>query len=251
MVDQDAISNKQHLLATYRRNLQHLLSQAAQYGGESATPIHIINSIRDTRENIQQIKNFLRQNSIDVVDLPDDTPPRSIHTTATPTKYRTKFPHLSIINTIMAVITTIIALVIVFMIYSFIKSTPRVTLGNWSSSIGDLELRITKVEVIKQIDNGKILRFYVTIDNQTKDSLSLPLFKNFTATDSRGGSYESAHWESNWPSNFPPKMKVTGSIDLKDPIPNDETIMNVSFSTIYGSLDLVGKSITVPDISIP
>jgi hypothetical protein len=72
MPDQEAIEQQQALLSTYRRNLMHLLRQAAQFGGESFTPPHVANGIYEARENIQRIKEVLRAWGVDVADYPND-----------------------------------------------------------------------------------------------------------------------------------------------------------------------------------
>jgi hypothetical protein len=73
MIDkQDEIAQQQRLLATYRANLEHLLNQAAEYGGEDSTPVHIINQLHDQRAAIQQCKSALRAYGVEVVDEPGE-----------------------------------------------------------------------------------------------------------------------------------------------------------------------------------
>jgi hypothetical protein len=72
MVDQEAISTFQKRLDIHRRNLQHLLNQAAQYGGESHAPLEIMNSIRDQRAHIADTKAILRTNGVSVEDEPSE-----------------------------------------------------------------------------------------------------------------------------------------------------------------------------------
>ena len=72
MPSQADIDHQQNLLRTYRRNLGHLVKQAASFGGEDAAPIHIANSLDDARANISRIKGILRGWGVKVDDLPDE-----------------------------------------------------------------------------------------------------------------------------------------------------------------------------------
>ena len=72
MVDNDSTSHQQALLETYRRNLRHLLNQIAHYGGASEAPLSVINGIRETRTQIQQLKADLRTLGVSVEDSPGD-----------------------------------------------------------------------------------------------------------------------------------------------------------------------------------
>jgi TIR domain-containing protein len=72
MPSQEDIKHQQDLLAIYRRNLSHLLKQAAHFGGEENVPINIFNSIQEARSNIKRVKGILRGWSGYVEDEPDD-----------------------------------------------------------------------------------------------------------------------------------------------------------------------------------
>ncbi|HJZ45761.1 MAG TPA: PQQ-binding-like beta-propeller repeat protein, partial [Roseiflexaceae bacterium] len=69
---QESIAQQEALLATYRRTLDHLVRQAAQYGGEAFVPANVANSLFEARENIQRIKQALRGWGVAVADQPDD-----------------------------------------------------------------------------------------------------------------------------------------------------------------------------------
>ena len=68
----DDIKEYQKQLSIYRQNLSVLLSQAAQYGGEQAAPLSAINSLADTRENIQKLKEIIRSGGVRVDDKPEE-----------------------------------------------------------------------------------------------------------------------------------------------------------------------------------
>jgi hypothetical protein len=127
----------------------------------------------------------------------------------------------------------------------------QITYGPWTGQVGRLEVSVNQVEVISQMAERKILRFYMSVNNRTNDALTLPLFGSFVAIDSNGQSYQADHRISDWPQNFPGALQVTGSVDLQDAVPNDISLMHISFSTIYGSLEFVGESITVSNIEVP
>jgi hypothetical protein len=71
MPSQEEIEGQLRLLATYRRNLNHLLQQQAQTGSANV-PLNIINDIEDSRANIQRLKGILRTWGAIVEDHPDD-----------------------------------------------------------------------------------------------------------------------------------------------------------------------------------
>ncbi len=75
MSDDDSRATQQELLATYRRTLQHLLEQAAQYGGELFAPPQTASGLYQAREQIRGLKEFLRRQGADVEDLPGEEPP--------------------------------------------------------------------------------------------------------------------------------------------------------------------------------
>lgn len=68
----DIIIQQQNLLDIYRRCLHHLLEQADQGGGEAAASLSGMNSIHETRSQIQHIKTTLRSYGVVVEDHPDD-----------------------------------------------------------------------------------------------------------------------------------------------------------------------------------
>jgi len=57
---------------TYRRNLRHLLQQAALYGGEIYTPLSVMNQINDQRINLKNTKETLRNLGENVIDYADE-----------------------------------------------------------------------------------------------------------------------------------------------------------------------------------
>ena len=72
--DNETIIHQQQLLETYRRNLRHLLVQAAQYGGEASAPLDVSNNSHRARAHIRQTKTTLRASGVEVADHPNDEP---------------------------------------------------------------------------------------------------------------------------------------------------------------------------------
>jgi hypothetical protein len=130
-------------------------------------------------------------------------------------------------------------------------STAALTYGPWKGQVGRLELSVDRVEIISQVQDKKILRFYLSVNNQSNNAINLPLYGNFLAIDSNGQSYQADNQTSNWPKSIPAATVITGSIDLVDPVPNTISVMSINFSTIFGAVEFVGKSITVPNIEVP
>lgn len=68
------IDNQQQLLEIHRRNLKLQLSQADMHTSANVPPF-IIHGIDEARQNIQQIKQLLRNYGVDVADLDIDEAP--------------------------------------------------------------------------------------------------------------------------------------------------------------------------------
>jgi hypothetical protein len=68
MPDDEALLQQQGL-TIYRRTLVHLLTQAAQFGGEPAAPPHVANAIDEARAQIGRLKTDLRASGADIADM--------------------------------------------------------------------------------------------------------------------------------------------------------------------------------------
>lgn len=71
--DAPDVKHQLRLLATHRRNLEMLLQQEQHYGAHDA-PLHVINSITSTQNEIAQIKRRLRAWQAPVADQQNDEP---------------------------------------------------------------------------------------------------------------------------------------------------------------------------------
>jgi hypothetical protein len=65
----DQVESLMKLIEIYVGNLQHLLQQAAQYGGEELAPIHVVNQIRLQRKSISERLNELTEITNQVYDV--------------------------------------------------------------------------------------------------------------------------------------------------------------------------------------
>jgi hypothetical protein len=74
-LDDDTITTQLDLLATHRRTLTHLLTQAAQYGGAVFAPPQTTNGITEARAEIGRIKQVLRTGGVVVEHEPNDIAP--------------------------------------------------------------------------------------------------------------------------------------------------------------------------------
>lgn len=74
MPTDDDIAHQRARLAIYRRVLEHLQQQAAQFGGvDFALPV-VVNGLHEARTQIAHIKATLRNWGVTVEDHPDDSP---------------------------------------------------------------------------------------------------------------------------------------------------------------------------------
>ena len=74
MLDDETLAQQHDLLATYRRTLARLLTQAAQHGGEPFAPPEVANGIDVARAEIRAIKERLHASGAAIDDWPGDTP---------------------------------------------------------------------------------------------------------------------------------------------------------------------------------
>lgn len=133
---------------------------------------------------------------------------------------------------------------------TFTPLVPQTT-GPWNGQVSQLELIVERVEITDQSGDTKLLRFYVTVDNQSSYSITMPLSGNFLAIDSKDRSYNANLQTSDWPNTFPGLRTIKGFIDLQEPVPSDITVMSVRLSKINGPAAYIGKSIAVSDIEVP
>jgi hypothetical protein len=117
--------------------------------------------------------------------------------------------------------------------------------GPWSNTVGGLTLVVDRV--VRKGDGS--LEIDATVDNQTGDAISLPLFGNLVAGDDLGGSYEADAFGSDWPETFPTGRVTSGTIRIDQPVSREATTLSIDFGRVFGTFDV--DSIGVVGIELP
>lgn len=113
-----------------------------------------------------------------------------------------------------------------------------------SGTVGDLTVRVLRVDLES---NGQAT-LTVEVVNGTSDSLSLPLFGYFSATDGTGETILADVGASNWPTSFAQGATGRGEIRLDDWFVGGSGEFRIDFSQVFGSFDV--DSISVEGIPI-
>jgi hypothetical protein len=69
----NTLKHQQNLLAIHRQNVAIYLREVAMYG--PTPPVHLVHAIAHERERIALLKQKLRTQGVDVLDLLDDIAP--------------------------------------------------------------------------------------------------------------------------------------------------------------------------------
>jgi hypothetical protein len=115
-----------------------------------------------------------------------------------------------------------------------------------SSTAGPLTLTVNRVVL-----TAHFTRVEMTATNAGSSSIDLPLYMN-CILDAAGArtTLPADSFKSDWTEAVPGGGRsVTGTVTF-DRIPDGSGSISISFSTIYGSPELIGKSITVADIPL-
>lgn len=108
-----------------------------------------------------------------------------------------------------------------------------------SATVGDLTVRVLRVDLES---NGQAT-LTVEVINGTGDSLSLPLFGYFSATDGTGETILADVGASNWPMSFAAGVTARGEIRLDDWFAAGSGEFRIDFSQVFGSFDVDSISI--------
>jgi hypothetical protein len=108
-----------------------------------------------------------------------------------------------------------------------------------------LILSVKKVEIL---ETG--FRIWMSVTNNTGETIGLPLYKNFFVVDNLGNQYEADSFSSTLPTHIAPGAKVSGYANIPSPIDKNATSIKVIFSDIYGSLKFVSTSIVIEGIPL-
>jgi hypothetical protein len=121
----------------------------------------------------------------------------------------------------------------------------QVSEGPWSGTSDGLTLEVARV--VRKADGT--LEIDASVDNQTGESVTLPLFGYFVAGDDLGTSYGADLSSSQWTGMFATGHKGSGTIRLSQPINPDATALYVGFTQVFGSPDV--QTIEVNGIVLP
>lgn len=116
--------------------------------------------------------------------------------------------------------------------------------GSWRGARGDVSATVTRVE-----DQDGHLRMVVSITNGTDDSLTIPLFKNATAVDDAGRSYEAAP-DSDWTQTIGSGQTLSGTIEFEGTYASGSGTLDLTFATLLG-FDAPSGSLAVRGITRP
>jgi hypothetical protein len=125
------------------------------------------------------------------------------------------------------------------------SAAPAVVTGNefWETSasgtVGDLTVRVLRVDLES---NGQAT-LTVEVINGTGDSLSLPLFGYFSATDGTGETILADVGASSWPTTYAPGVTGQGEIRLDDWFGGGSSEFRIDFTQVFGSFDVDSISV--------
>ncbi len=113
-----------------------------------------------------------------------------------------------------------------------------------SASAGGVTLSLTNVSVAKKAGQGRTLRFTFSVKNESGGGVQLPL-DTFSAKDNSGKAYLADASLPDWPGVFNGGQTTTGSVTLKDSVPNTVTVLSVSFKLA------TGEDLTIDNVKVP
>jgi hypothetical protein len=118
--------------------------------------------------------------------------------------------------------------------------------GNWRKVQGKLALAVTQVE-----NKDGSIRLHAKATNSSSAQMTLPLFKNFVATDNTGKTYEPVmSMNEGWHDTVPAGGTVSGTVDLGEKVGDPARSLTVSFSIVYGQF-APQQGITLTGIPVP
>lgn len=122
--------------------------------------------------------------------------------------------------------------------------------GDWEGQTSALTLAVTQVDN----DNGT-LTLHANVTNGSSDSITLPVYGYLVASDNLGTTYQGDPEASNWGTqgtlNVPSNSTESGTIQLSPLAPAGATSLKVTFTSIFGSLQYVGASLSVSGVPVP
>ncbi len=101
--------------------------------------------------------------------------------------------------------------------------------------------------VVTRLEIGpSYIRLYLKAENNTPDTIGLPVFKNAYLVDDLGNQYEANPFLSNWPFEIVPGAKVEGTLYFPRRLHSDAHKITLHFSTVYGTFRLRTIRLDIP-----
>ncbi|MEZ0095439.1 hypothetical protein [Streptacidiphilus sp. EB129] len=117
------------------------------------------------------------------------------------------------------------------------------TTGAWSAENGPLT-----VTVVQVVNTGGKVSLTVRAHDSAHESVTLPVFSYFTATDDQGNSYTA---QPLAPITVPAGGTVSDTLTLEQTVPASARRLNVGWTTIFSQGPPLNGSITVRGVPLP
>jgi hypothetical protein len=121
----------------------------------------------------------------------------------------------------------------------------KVLTGSFKQSRGLLTVEVTRVE-----NQGGRIKLHITAVNASTAKMDLPLAP-FKAVDDQKREYGASSTASKWPVNIAKGARITGTIELDQPVGKAAKTIDIAFNGITGSLAPTGGAVAVAGIEIP
>lgn len=112
------------------------------------------------------------------------------------------------------------------------------------------EAQGVRVTILGVQSTAHFTRVEILVNNGTSSSISLPLFQNAMLSGPDGATFDADSFRSNWQPQIPPGGQRRGTLNFESQLPEDSTIVSLSFATVFVQGFDGPRSITVPNIPL-
>jgi hypothetical protein len=117
------------------------------------------------------------------------------------------------------------------------------TAGAWSAADGPVT-----VTVVKVVDDGGQVSLTFRVHDGAAESVTLPAYGYFTATDDRGTTYTAG---AAAPITAPAGGTVSGTLTLDNSVPASARSLNVAWAEVFSLAQDVGGSVSIKGVPLP
>jgi hypothetical protein len=117
------------------------------------------------------------------------------------------------------------------------------TAGAWNSGNGPLTVTIVKV-----VNAGGKVTLTVSAQDSAPESVTLPIFGNFTATDDQGTAYTA---NPLTPITVPANGTVSGTLTLDQTVPASARNLSIKWSNVFSLDHSMTGSMTITGVPLP